>query len=123
GGDAPSTLQVLIQPSGSATVEGVVEGADQLPRGSTGVVLVPDPPMRRYIDLYAIKVVDPQGQFAFSNVVPGRYKVFLSSGAALGAWENPDFLAQHEREGIAVAVASGSRTRVMPPLRVSRMAH
>jgi hypothetical protein len=79
------------------------------PLGVAQVVLVPESIAdRKRPSLYRMIPTEPSGAFSLTGVAPGKYKAFAWRQVDVDAWENAEFLAQHESRGKAVTVAPGS---------------
>jgi hypothetical protein len=72
------------------------------------VVLVPQSPRRSNSLLYKRVVAPATGQFAFSAIAPGDYKVFAWENLLNGAEENEEFLQKYETQGKLVTVTAGA---------------
>jgi len=92
-------------------VSGVVSDERQAPTAGVQAVLVPDETRRGRTDSYFTTTTDPNGQFTFNNVPPGRYKLFAWEDIPPGAYQYSDFLRQYEDRGQAINVnANGAIT-------------
>ena len=106
--DPQQTLEVVI---GTATgaFEGRVLNRDRQPVPNVAVVVVPDAARRTRADLFKSTAADAAGRFRFDRLPPGDYLAFaLDSAAADGEWQNPDYVASHERAGIPVKIVAGA---------------
>jgi hypothetical protein len=81
-------------------------------------VLVPDEARRGRSDVYFSTTTDRNGQYAFNNVPPGRYKLFAWEDIPAGAYQYPDFIRRYEERGQSITVnANGAitaDTRLIP---------
>jgi protocatechuate 3,4-dioxygenase beta subunit len=74
-------------------------------------VLVPDESRRGRNDAYFAATTDANGQYAFTNVPPGRYKLFAWEDIPAGAYQYPDFIRRYEERGQSITVnANGAIT-------------
>jgi hypothetical protein len=55
-------------------------------------------------DAYFAATTDRNGQYAFSNVPPGRYKLFAWEDVPAGAYQYPDFIRRYEDRGQTITV-------------------
>jgi hypothetical protein len=113
--DALLQLQVGFTPG---RVTGVVSDDRQAPVAGAQAVLVPDETRRGRSDSYFTTTTDPNGQFTFSNVPPGRYKLFAWEDVPPGAYQYSDFIRQYEDRGQVVNVnangAIAADVRIIP---------
>jgi hypothetical protein len=70
------------------------------------VVLVPE--VRHRLDLYVAVSSSNTGRFQFTNIPPGRYKIFAWQNPAEGVWTDPDYLQRYENSGTPVDIQSES---------------
>jgi hypothetical protein len=99
---AAGPLEVAMR-SGGGTIQGTVRGAaNGMLRIAT---LIPEPPRRQSLALYAWAPVINDGSFTFSGVAPGQYKVFAWSTPEGRPYYNEQFLAAYESRGRLVNVA------------------
>jgi hypothetical protein len=101
--DSESLLQLQLGFS-PGRVSGVVSDDRQTPTAGAQAVLVPDEARRGRSDAYFTTTTDPNGQFTFSNVPPGRYKLFAWEDVPPGAYQYSDFIRQYEDRGQAINV-------------------
>ena len=108
--DSEALLQLQLG-FAAGRVSGVVSDDRQQPTAGVQAVLVPDEARRGRSDAYFATTTDPNGQFAFNNVPPGRYKLFAWENVPTGAYQYPDFIRQYEERGQAINVnPSGATT-------------
>lgn len=107
GSDPVGPLEVSIKSNGG-TVEGNVVGADQKPVSGATVVLVPDTSHRQNAGLYRTATSDERGHFALTRVRPEAYKVFAWDNVTPGAYQNAQFIARFEGQGVRVDVGAGA---------------
>jgi hypothetical protein len=98
-----------------ATDGGVVEGFAFNARGEStpdaAATLIPVALQRRP-DLYRTAQTDASGQYRFSNVAPGEYKLFSWEEIEVGALQNPDFMRTYDQQGIVLHVGEESRVKI-----------
>jgi hypothetical protein len=111
GSESREPLEVTLKSQGGA-VSGVVFDASRLrPQLYSTVVLVPDAARRQNFTLYK-HAISANGNFTFTGVPPGDYKVFAWRSVVPGAWENAPFLQKFEDRGMSVTVAAGVEKNV-----------
>ena len=92
-------------------VSGTVSDDRGAPASGVQAVLVPDEARRGRNDAYFAATTDRSGQYAFSNVPPGRYKLFAWEDVPAGAYQYPDFIRRYEDRGQTITVnANGAIT-------------
>jgi hypothetical protein len=92
-------------------VSGTISDERGTPASSVQAVLVPDETRRGRSDAYFAATTDGNGQYAFTNVPPGRYKLFGWEDIPPGAYQYPDFIRRYEDRGQSVTVnANGAIT-------------
>ena len=92
-------------------VSGTVSDDRGAPASGVQAVLVPDEARRGRNDAYFAATTDRNGQYAFSNVPPGRYKLFAWEDVPAGAYQYPDFIRRYEDRGQTITVnANGAIT-------------
>jgi hypothetical protein len=111
GRERVDPIQVLVKTDGGS-IEGIVRDLDKKPFESATVVLVPALNRRQTSSLYKVVASDAQGRFVLNAVPPGPYKVFAWQNVPPGAWQNAEFLAQHEQRGVALTVNPGVQTSI-----------
>lgn len=102
---AAGKLELTISPA-AARVEGVVLDAKQQPVKGASVVLAPAsavPPGRA--DLYRSATSDQNGQYRLEGVPPGKYRLFAFEDLEEGAYQDVDFLKQHETKAEKLELA------------------
>ena len=94
--------------------------ADERGAAAAGVqaVLVPDEARRGRSDAYFTATTEQNGQFAFTHVPPGRYKLFAWEDVPAGAYQYPDFIRRYEERGQPISVTPNGAiiadTRLIP---------
>jgi protocatechuate 3,4-dioxygenase beta subunit len=107
----PGTVYVDIAlASDGAAVEGLVRNGDSQPVAGATVVLAPE--QRPKAMEFTSTTTDQNGRYEFTAVAPGKYKVFAWDTAEPEAWNDPDFLAQYEKQGEKAALEPKGRTVV-----------
>jgi hypothetical protein len=92
-------------------VSGTVSDDRGAPAPGVQAVLVPDEARRGRSDAYFSATTDRNGQYAFNNVPPGRYKLFAWEDVPAGAYQYPDFIRRYEDRGQVITVnANGAIT-------------
>jgi hypothetical protein len=71
--------------------------------------LIPDPPRRQNLTLYksAFVSADGKGNFNFTGIAPGTYRVFAWDNLPTGTEQNAEFMGEYETRGISVTVSTG----------------
>lgn len=103
-GPPGSPMEIVIGMNPGA-LEGVV-AEDAQPAAGATVVLLPD--VRRRYDLYKTTTTDPAGRFRLDRIAAGDYTLFAFEDVSEGAWEDPDFIRQHEARGTSIRIVDGS---------------
>jgi protocatechuate 3,4-dioxygenase beta subunit len=92
-------------------VSGTVTDDRGAPTQGVQAVLVPDEARRGRSDAYFSSTTDQNGQYTFTNVPPGRYKLFAWEDIPAGAYQYPDFIRRYEDRGQSITVnANGAIT-------------
>uniref|UniRef100_UPI0015D77E11 hypothetical protein n=1 Tax=Nevskia soli TaxID=418856 RepID=UPI0015D77E11 len=73
------------------------------------VVLIPDTPNRSSHELYKTATLDQYGHYKITGVTPGSYSLFAFQNVERGIWEDPDYLKNIEKQGVAVSLAEGDQ--------------
>jgi Carboxypeptidase regulatory-like domain len=105
-GGAGGIIDIVVASNGGRISGAVTDGRSQFVPGMR-VVLVPDR-MRERTELFKSVPADENGEFTFSNVPPGDYKVFAWEQIDEYLWYDPEVLAQSETKGKAVHVTQVS---------------
>ena len=117
-GPVQELLEIVIG-TATGTLDGVVAGPDRTPLPNVTIALVPDRARRSRVDLVKSTSSDSSGRFRLAGLPPGDYVAFAIDGPDDGEWRNPEFLAAHEGQGVAVRIAVGPATPValtaLPP--------
>ncbi len=102
-----SPLEITLS-TGAGRIEGIVEdGIGGIP-ARADVVLVPQPSRRQNVMFYDRTTIDDKGQFNFTGIAPGEYKVFAFEQLADSAEKNPQFIGRYEALGQGVTVNAGA---------------
>lgn len=91
-------------------ISGIVTDNRSHPLAAVQVALVPDRRERR--DLYKLTATGSNGQFAFTTVPPGRYKVVTVTDLDANAVFDPDVMRQFEQNATAVNVGESANITV-----------
>jgi hypothetical protein len=105
--DSVPPIEILIGTNGG-TIDGTVVSTDSKP-SVAALLLVPADPRRRNFSLYRTASAGMGGEFVINGVAPGQYKLFAWPTLPV-AYQNPDFIRQHESGSVSVTVSSSSRT-------------
>lgn len=114
GTAVPEPIEILMR-TDPASIDGSVSGSNQERVAGATVVLVPAAGRRENTALYQTARSDSQGQFEFSIVPPGPYKVFAWESVPDGAYQNAAFVAKFEERGIPVTVTARASATVSVP--------
>jgi len=107
---APGELEIVLG-SAVAIVDAAVVDRMQKPVPDATVVLIPDPPRRRRLDLYDAGGSNSSGHVLFRSVAPGDYRLFAWDDVPADAWQDPDFMRAYDHLGTPVHVSeSGNQT-------------
>jgi hypothetical protein len=93
-------------------VSGNVLDTANKPIAGAIAVLVPDESRRFRSEMYFTGNSDSNGQFSFTAVPAGSYKLFAWEDVPSGAWEYADFIRQYEQRGVHVSVTQGGTSTV-----------
>ncbi|MGA8143734.1 MAG: carboxypeptidase-like regulatory domain-containing protein [Candidatus Acidiferrales bacterium] len=95
----------LLYSNRSATVDGVVIQADDLPAVGALVVLVPDSDYREWSGRFEIATTDQYGRFTIRGVAPGTYKAYAFKKPDENFDpEDPEFIKPFESKGESVSL-------------------
>jgi hypothetical protein len=103
------TIEIVLTPD-PGSVEGFAIGSRAAPAPNITVVLVPN--ARKRYDLYKSIVTGIDGRFRFQDLTPGEYKLFAWNDIDTGAWQDPDFIRNHESKGTVVRISEKSNEEV-----------
>jgi hypothetical protein len=98
--------------TGAGSIRGIVEAPAGGPPAHADVVLVPAFSRRSNLMFYDRTISDEKGQFTFTGIAPGEYKVFAFEQLADTAEQNPTFIARYETLGLTVTVNPGTTTDI-----------
>lgn len=112
-GDGSATLEIVIGVNAPQVTGTVQDPTTQQPAPAATVVLIPQEKERRETSLfYRTASTDQSGNFTFSRVNPGEYRVYAWDEVENGAWFDPDFLQPVESKGSAISVREGNPVSV-----------
>jgi hypothetical protein len=100
-GSTDATLEMLIA-SDSGSIEGRAAG-------SATVVLVPEAARRGQRALFKSMKAGPAGDFRFTKVPPGNYKLFAWAAENGGPWLDPEYLRKYEDRGTPLRIDANQR--------------
>jgi len=107
-GSGSGTLEVTLG-RGVAQLTGNVTDSRSQPVSGIQVALIP---AQRYrTELYRPVLTNHNGDFLFTGVVPGEYKLFSWEGLVNAVFD-PDFMKQYEHHGTTVHIAESSNQNV-----------
>ena len=101
-----ATLEVVIAPD-AGDVQGGVSDKDQQPVAGATIVLAPA--QRTRMDLFKTTTSDQNGHYELGSISPGDYKLFAWDDVEPGAWNDPDFLKDYEKQGEKIALEPKAR--------------
>jgi hypothetical protein len=102
------SLEITLSSRG-AQVQGTVLSEESLPAVGAWAVAIPDKKTRRAS--YSANT-DQYGHFEVRGLPPGKYKLFGWTGLQQGAWEDPEFLKEHEAKATVIEVNEGDTKTV-----------
>lgn len=114
-GSTRGPLEIILSSAG-ARVEGTVTDENDLPSAGAVVALVPEGARRKQFRLHKDTTTDQYGQFILRGVAPGTYKLFSWKEVENNAWEDPDFLAPFESQGIKVTAEENGHIAIRSKL-------
>jgi hypothetical protein len=118
-GDQDVNLQLQIGFQ-TGQVSGTVVDAKGNPYAGGLATLIPDEPARLRADLYFSTPTDQYGHFLFSNIPPGRYKLFAWEDVSGTAYQDPEFIQRYEAGGVAIKVDAGGSVQQQVSITNSR---
>jgi hypothetical protein len=104
-------ISVTLKANGG-TVHANVADTDQKPVPDAFVRLVPDPPRRGQMALYADCKTDAQGVCTLQGVAPGTYHAFALTDDAPVDFRDPAAAKEIEDFGAGLNIAEGERTSI-----------
>jgi hypothetical protein len=105
---AASGLEVTLA-AGAPEVTGTVLNQEKQPASGATVVLVPESNPQEQFWLFRTATTDQNGAFAMKNITPGQYTAYAFADVEEGAWYSPDFLQQHEGQGVKMKLEERAR--------------
>jgi hypothetical protein len=96
----------------TGSLSGSVVDEKQQPAPNVLVLLAPDIPHRKRVDLFKEVITDVSGRFQLEFVPPGDYKLFAWKTIEDDPWQDPDFMQTYENRGQPVSVTEGSKQDV-----------
>lgn len=98
-------LQILLSVDGAALSGRVNEEKDSLPISDATVVLIPAPlPETLAPGVLRTIATDQNGDFEFSSVAPGKYRLLAFAGLRNREAEDPEFVRQWQSKGTEITV-------------------
>lgn len=108
-----ATVDVVIGVNAPQITGTVQDPATQQPAMAATVVLIPQEKERQETAIYyRTASTDQSGNFTFSRVNPGEYRVYSWDQIENGEWFDPDFIKPVESKGAAVSVREGTPSTV-----------
>jgi len=111
GGQAAGTLRIVLKGNGG-TVQASVKDSKAKALPDAYVKLVPDPPRRGQMALYADCKTDASGTCSVLGVAPGSYRAFAFAEERQVDFRDAAATAEIEDSGKAVSIAEGERQGV-----------
>lgn len=109
---ARGELELVMRTDGPK-VSGVALDPKDKPLPNAHVVLIPEARWRKRVDLYLTATTDASGHFEFRGVMPSDYTAMVvPNSAPEGIYFDPDWVREHEAEGVAVKVDKGGAAPV-----------
>ncbi|HEU0143106.1 MAG TPA: carboxypeptidase-like regulatory domain-containing protein [Bryobacteraceae bacterium] len=109
-GSAP--IEIVLA-SGAAQLTGSVTDSEGKPASDVELTLFPESPERqRRRDLFRVTTSDQDGQFRFTDVAPGDYKVLAWQNLEAGAIQDPEFRRQFEAKAKSVSLGVNGQESV-----------
>jgi hypothetical protein len=106
GGEG-SLLDITLGAPG-ASITGSVRDSQDRPTTSSTVVVIPEAVVQGQLTFTRVDQTDQKGNFAFSGLPPGEYRVFAWEKVDPGAYENSEFLKPYLTQGTRIALKSAS---------------
>jgi hypothetical protein len=110
-GPPEGALEVLVG-TDVGIVDGVVVNEKRDPLANVFAVLIPNPPNRHRIDLYAVIVTDASGRFRMEGLAPGDYRIFAWEEVERSAWQDAEFIRAYEGHGKPIHVGGQSTQNI-----------
>jgi hypothetical protein len=105
-----NSLAIVISRAG-ARVSGVVHDAGGKSVYAT-VSLIPNPPRPGQPLLYQVGETADDGRFQMQGIRPGKYRLYAWEELEPGADMDPQFIAPHEADWVAIEVGENDRKEV-----------
>jgi hypothetical protein len=113
-------LEIRLKPNVSE-LDATVYDNKNTPLEGVQVVLVPDYPNRRRLEVYETGVTDASGHLHLNNVEPGNYKAFAWEYLESGRWQDADFIQRYDDLGIPVHIAESATGKItLSPIQARR---
>jgi hypothetical protein len=107
---ASGTLSIVIS-EGAAQVDGHVINEQNKAVAGIEAVLIPDDHRNR-AELFKRAVTDEQGQFSFTSVAPGNYRVFSWENIEPNSWFDESVVKKFEEKGKRVRAGESSHVTI-----------
>lgn len=102
-------LDILLGTNPPQVSGSVVDPNTQQPAPSATVVLIPQEKERQNASTFYITTnTDQYGNFTFSRVTPGQYRVYAWEDVQYGQWFDPDFMKKYDTKGEPAAAQEGT---------------
>lgn len=102
-------MEVVIS-TDAGSIAGAAVSAARRSLPNAMLVLVPDSPaLQRRFDLYRTAMADVNGQFRLSGVRPGDYRLLAFDYLEADAWQDPEFLRNHQASGTRIRVNAAAK--------------
>ena len=111
GGQAPGTLEVVIDTNGGR-LQGVVTKDGKVFTDAKVVLLPEDAATTKDDSLVKETTTDQYGAFVIRGIQPGDFRVFAFEQVEEGAWADPNFMSRIQDKGQEVEVSEGTEHTV-----------
>jgi hypothetical protein len=112
GGSLREPLEVVLKSKGGILTGTITDPTKLRPFPYATVVLVPEKARRQNFALYKHTLSSEDGNFVFTGIPPGNYKLLAWASITAGAWENAIFLQRFEGRGAEVTIVDDTPRRI-----------
>jgi hypothetical protein len=112
-GNGAGSLDILLGTNPPQVGGSVQNSATGQPAPAVTVVLIPQEKERQGRSFFYFSVAtDRFGNFSFSRVIPGEYRLYAWEDVPTNAWYDPDFMKAYDGQGETVGAREGSQANV-----------